>query len=54
MRKSFRDPQLSLVFSRKVNAYPLPEGRGAFTNIYRYIKHFTGHTTHQLALGMGR
>ena len=54
MRKPFRDPQLSLVFPRKVNANPLPEGRGAFTDIYRHIKNFTCNTTHQLALGMGR
>lgn len=52
MCKPFRDPQLSFVLCTEVDAYPLPKGRRAFSDIHRDIKHFTNDTTHQFPLCM--
>ncbi|AHX61746.1 hypothetical protein B224_3401 [Aeromonas media WS] len=54
MGKPFRDPQLPLVFPRKVNPHPLAKCRRAFSYIHCNIKHFTRDTAHQFTLGVGR
>ena len=51
MGKPFWHPQLVLVFSGKVRAYPFAERRRAAPDIHGHVEYFSVHHTHQFALG---
>ncbi|RMS05884.1 hypothetical protein ALP75_203295 [Pseudomonas syringae pv. actinidiae] len=50
MRKTFRNPQLTGVFSGQLDADPLPEVRRTAADVHRHIQHCADSDAHQLTL----